>query len=83
MECFESVKSVKATTYCVCADNLGAHGLAGFNESFNAGKFCRFCTIDRGQSLTVNPQHFQLRTVGQHNDFVREVQWGVSQGVWC
>lgn len=25
---------VKSTVYCVCADNLGAHGLAGFSESF-------------------------------------------------
>ena len=26
---------VKSTVYCVCADNLGAHGLSGSSESFN------------------------------------------------
>lgn len=36
---------VKSTVYCVCADNLGAHGLAGFSESFTVENFCRFCLI--------------------------------------
>lgn len=26
---------VKSTVFCVCADNLGAHSLAGHQESFN------------------------------------------------
>lgn len=36
---------IKSTVYCVCADNLGAHGLAGFHESFIVEKFCWFCLI--------------------------------------
>ncbi len=29
---------VKGTVFCVCADNLGAHSLAGFHEAFNVEK---------------------------------------------
>lgn len=31
---------VKGTVFCVCADNLGAHSLASFLESFNVEKSC-------------------------------------------
>ncbi len=34
---------VKGTVLYVAADNLGAHTLAGFQESFAAERFCRFC----------------------------------------
>lgn len=36
-------ESVKGTVLYVAADNLGAHTLAGFQESFAADLFCRFC----------------------------------------
>lgn len=58
---------VKGTVFCVCADNLGAHSLAGFHESFNVEKFCRFCCLSRDQIATVEARNFQLRTVQQHN----------------
>lgn len=32
---------IKGTVFCICADNLGAHGLAGFQESFIVEKFCQ------------------------------------------
>ena len=34
---------VKGTIQCVIADNLGAHGVAGFIESFVGEYMCRFC----------------------------------------
>lgn len=34
---------VKGTIQCVVADNLGAHGIAGFIESFAGDYICRFC----------------------------------------
>ena len=37
-------RCVKGTVQVVLADNLGAHSIAGFNESFTAGHICRFCT---------------------------------------
>lgn len=34
---------IKGIVMYVSADNLGAHSLAGYQESFNVEKFCRFC----------------------------------------
>lgn len=65
---------VKGTVYCVSADNLGAHGLAGFSESFNVDKFCRFCLISRDQIATTEVNDFQLRGVDQHNTFLEELR---------
>lgn len=67
-------KFVKGTVFCVCADNLGAHSLAGFHESFNVENFCRFCCLNRKQIATVEPKDFPLRTVEQHNTFLEELQ---------
>ena len=38
---------VKGTTLFIAADNLAAHSLGGFQESFNVEKFCRFCLASR------------------------------------
>ena len=40
-------QNVKGTIFCVSADNLAAHGLSGFVESFKAGYLCRFCMATR------------------------------------
>lgn len=42
-------KVVKGTVLAVVADNLGAHSIAGFVESFSASYFCRFCIGERSQ----------------------------------
>lgn len=34
---------VKGTVFCVGTDNLGAHFLGGFVESFSSAYVCRFC----------------------------------------
>ncbi|KAL3999898.1 somatostatin receptor 2 [Sarotherodon galilaeus] len=65
---------IKGTVYCVSADNLGAHGLAGFYESFTVDKFCRFCLISRDQIATTEVNDFQLRGVDQHNSFLEELR---------
>lgn len=39
--------NVKGTIFCVSADNLAAHGLSGFLESFRADYACRFCMATR------------------------------------
>lgn len=74
-------KFVKGTVFCVCADNLGAHSLAGFFESFNVDKFCRFCCIDQDQIATVEPRDFQLRTVHHHDTYVEELESSDKQSV--
>ncbi|KAK0148560.1 putative nuclease HARBI1 [Merluccius polli] len=38
---------VKGTLQCVVSDNLAAHGIAGFVESFSGPYCCRFCTAHR------------------------------------
>lgn len=65
---------IKGTVYCVSADNLGAHGLAGFYESFTVDKFCRFCLISRDQIATTEVNDFQLRGVDQHTSFLEELR---------
>lgn len=39
--------SVKGTILYISADNLAAHSLAGFQESFVPDKICRFCMASR------------------------------------
>lgn len=39
--------SVTGTIQYVSSDNLGAHSIAGFQESFNTQKCCRFCLASR------------------------------------
>lgn len=42
-------ESVKGTVLYAAADHLGAHSLAGFQESFAADLFCRFCMCKQDQ----------------------------------
>lgn len=69
-------KYVKGTVFCVCADNLGAHGLAGFQESFIVDNFCRVCLVSQKQIASTAPQDFQLRTPEQHDSLLKELQSG-------
>ncbi|XP_036952445.1 uncharacterized protein LOC119018692 isoform X1 [Acanthopagrus latus] len=64
---------VKGSVFCVCADNLGAHGLAGFQESFNVKNFCRFCLTNRGEIATTAISDFQLRYREQHDTFLLQL----------
>ncbi len=42
----------KGSVQCVIADNLAAHGIGGFVESFSSGSVCRFCTGDKSEFQT-------------------------------
>lgn len=42
-------KTVKGTVFSVIADNLGAHSLVAFVESFSGSYICRFCVGQRSQ----------------------------------
>lgn len=67
---------VKGTVVYVAADNLAAHSLAGFFESFTVDRFCRFCmaTRDEMQAKEVNSGAFEPRTIDAHNQQVQEVK---------
>lgn len=65
---------LRGTVFCVCADNLGAHGLAGFQESFQAENLCRFCQVSKDDIQKQDASFFQLRTVEQHNSITDELR---------
>lgn len=35
--------------YCIAGDNLGSHGIGGFNENFTSCYFCRYCEVTRDE----------------------------------
>ena len=55
---------VKGNVLYLSADNLGAHSLAGYQESFNVEKFSRFCLANLKdiQHHDVRSGAFTLRT---------------------
>ncbi|XP_030596339.1 uncharacterized protein LOC115787699 [Archocentrus centrarchus] len=65
--------SFKGTVQCIVSDNLGAHTIAGFVESFSGEFFCRFCTAKRCdvESDTVACGAFNLRTKELHNEHIK------------
>lgn len=81
---------VKGTVLFVSSDNLGAHSLAGLQESFTVEHPCRFCFAKRSeiQEKKVQSGAFELRTKQQHDRQVAEVlndeslvkQYGVKGG---
>lgn len=68
-------QSVKGTVLYVAADNLGAHGLAGFQECFSVGYCCRFCMCnkDEMQETEVISGIHQPRTKENHDRHVEKV----------
>lgn len=67
---------VKCTVQCVIADNLGAHGLAGFVEGFSGKYYCRFCTAEKNeiQEKEVRSGAFQPRTKDSHQSHITKAQ---------
>ena len=69
-------KTVKGFVHCVVADNLGAHGIAGFVENFSGKYFCRFCTAENVdiQTKEVKSGEFCLRTKEIHSSHLRAIE---------
>lgn len=65
---------IKGTVLYVSADNLGAHSLAGYQESFNV-KFCRFClaSLKDIQQHDVRSGAFTLRTPEMFDKAIHEL----------
>ena len=56
------------------ADNLGAHSLFGFLESFSANRFCRFCTVNKTDSQKLfKCDKLHRRTKAEYNDIVSKL----------
>lgn len=66
---------MKGTVLYVSADNLGAHSLAGFQESFTVQHPCRVCMAERRdiQQKEVRTGAFERRTSQNHDRQVSEV----------
>lgn len=66
-------KCLKGTIQVVVADNLGAHSIAGFNETFSSGYICRVCTGTRTEIQTkeVKSGLFTVRTTELHDSHVK------------
>lgn len=47
-------ETLKGSLFCITGDNLGAHMVGGFQESFMANYFCRYCEVDRSQGLSLD-----------------------------
>lgn len=64
--------SLKGTVYCVMANNLAAHGLAGFSKSFKSTYFYRFClaTQTEMQQSDAVTSGFEMRTKDFHDSLV-------------
>lgn len=72
--------SVRGTVLYVSSDNLGARSFAGFQESFNVDKFCRFCLASRSdiQRVPVRSGSFSLRTKESYNANVSKLKENVK-----
>ncbi|XP_063047290.1 uncharacterized protein LOC134441029 isoform X1 [Engraulis encrasicolus] len=75
-------KCLKGTVHCVVADNLGAHGIAGFVENFSGEYCCRFCTAKRAetQSVPFTSGTFSLRT---KDSYASHVKTALETNVHC
>lgn len=74
-------KCIKGTVFSVIADNLGAHSVGGFVESFSGSYVCRFCIGERSQfqELEVRAEAFPPRTKHQHNLHVQTALGNTAQ----
>jgi len=75
-------ESVKGAVFSVVADNLGAHSVAGFMQSFSVEYYCRFCTGKSSdiQLHSVASGAFSLRTKELHQAHVKQAQ---DTGTFC
>lgn len=73
-------RCIKGTVFCVAADNLAAHGLAGFVQSFRGPYICRFCcgTSEEIQTAEVSQGQFCKRTKDIHDLHVQSITRGDS-----
>lgn len=74
-------KKIKGGLVCVCGDNLGSHGIGGFQESFNPNVkyFCRYCEITNSEFQNVDhkmefPKYYKFRNPDSYDAAVDELK---------
>lgn len=62
-------RKIKGTVVSIIADNLGAHSICGFVESFSGSYICRFCLgqLPEFQEKEVRTGSFKARTKEEHS----------------
>lgn len=66
--------SFRGTVSFVSADNLAAHSLGGFNESFNSLRISRFCMVTKAEkNHCVNAETCDMRTIQTYNAHISMV----------
>ncbi|KAJ8041305.1 hypothetical protein HOLleu_12090 [Holothuria leucospilota] len=64
----EVTEIFRGSVTMVVADNLGSHGIGGFNESFSGFRICRFCMCTSEElSRATPPNNFIERTPSSYN----------------
>ncbi|CAF2057357.1 unnamed protein product [Rotaria magnacalcarata] len=59
----------------IAADNLAAHELAGFQQTFRSGYFCRRCLVTyENRLLPLTDVHFIQRTHLQYNKYLNSLE---------
>lgn len=62
----------KGTLSVVVSDNLGAHGIGGFMESFNTLRNCRHCFISkRNMATTFQSHQLPMRSIEMYDEQAR------------
>lgn len=74
--------SIKGTVFSVVSDNLAAHGMAGFNQSFRSVYSCRFCLYSKTdvQTLDATTDACQMRSIDQHDHLTQQIQENENVG---
>lgn len=63
-----------ATVSVVIADNLAAHEIGGWNESFSGFRICRFCNCTKDQKQFFSENKFELRNKKSHTEILKLVE---------
>lgn len=69
----------KAIVFAIAGDNLGSHGIGGFNENFSKSKFfCRYCVVERENFLENPLKCAQERTIQNYNETLIKLEADAS-----
>lgn len=77
----EPGKKIKGGLVCICGDNLGSHGIGGFQESFSkkVEYFCRYCEVKNSEFPSKDekdefPKYNVLRTPKSYDSAIKNLE---------
>lgn len=68
------------TLLLILGDNLGLNSILGFDESFQANYFCRFCKTHKNETRyqTIEDKK-SLRNLNNYNDDSLSLSYGIKE----